>query len=296
MSFVPLTVIGGFLGAGKTTLVNHLLRTATRRYGVLVNDFGAIAVDAALIASRDGETVALTNGCVCCGMGDDLGAGLARLAARAPPVEHVIVEASGVSDPWRVAQLALVEPGFALEPIVVLADASALVGQLRDRWVADTVRGQLASAEVIVLNKTDAAGTLHARAAIGAIRPEARLIETRFGVIADDLLRFPVAPRSRFHGETIADHALPTWSFVPAGAFDRDRLRALLHGLPASVLRVKGFCRLGPEAAPHLLQFASGQWTLSPFEAREPGLAVIGTPAMPGSDELAAMFEAAVVT
>jgi G3E family GTPase len=69
-------LIGGFLGAGKTTLVNHLLRTATHRYGVLVNDFGAIAIDAAPIAARDGDTIALTNGCVCCGMSGDLGDGL----------------------------------------------------------------------------------------------------------------------------------------------------------------------------------------------------------------------------
>ena len=64
-------------------------------------------------------------------MGDDLGAGLARLAARAPAVEHVIIEASGVSDPWRIAQLALVEPGFSLEPIVVVADAASVAEPAR---------------------------------------------------------------------------------------------------------------------------------------------------------------------
>jgi len=292
MSSIPLTVIGGFLGAGKTTLINHLLRTATRRFGVLVNDFGAINIDAALIAARDGDTVALTNGCVCCGTGGDLGGGLARLAGR---VEHVIVEASGVSDPWRVAQLALVEPGFDLEPIVVLADASALAGQLRDRWVSDTVRGQLMTAELIVLNKADHEHRLEeARAAIRDIRPEARLIETRQGMISEDLLRFPVSPRGRFRADGALVHEFPTWHFVPSGPFDRDRLRALLSALPASVLRVKGFCGLGPEAAPHLLQFASGQWVLSPADANEPGLVVIGTPAMPDGDQLDALFNRAV--
>jgi G3E family GTPase len=297
MNLIPLTVIGGFLGAGKTTLVNHLLRTATRRYGVLVNDFGAIAIDAALIASRDGDTIALTNGCVCCGMSGDLGDGLARLTARQPGIEHVIVEASGVSDPWRVAELALVEPGFSLEPIVVVADAAALESQLCDRWVADTVRGQLLAAEVIVLNKADRAASLQAaRATVRAIRPQAKLIETQHGIISDDVLRFAVSPRSRFHADTAPEHAFPTWHFVPAGSFDRDRLRGLLSSLPASVLRVKGFCTLGPEAAPHLLQFASGQWALSPVSAMAPGLVVIGTPAMPDGNELAAGFEDALTT
>jgi G3E family GTPase len=121
---IPLTVIGGFLGAGKTTLVNHLLATAERRWGVLVNDFGAVNVDAALIAESGSDSVALANGCVCCAMGDDLGDALANLVARNPAPEHVIVEASGVGDPWRIAQLALIEPGFSLEPLVVLADAT----------------------------------------------------------------------------------------------------------------------------------------------------------------------------
>ena len=294
MSFVPLTVIGGFLGAGKTTLVNHLLRTAARRIGVLVNDFGAIAIDAALIASRDGDTIALTNGCVCCDMSGDLGSGLARLAARVPAVEHVVVEASGVSDPWRLAELALVEPGFSLEPVVVVADASAVVGHLHDRWVADTVRGQLRAAEVVVLNKIDHAGSLEAaRAAIRAIRPEAKLIETCHGVVRDAQLRFPIARRGRFRAEAVPALEFRAWHFVEP--FDRDRLRALLRGLPASVLRVKGFCRLGPTAAPHLLQFASGQWALTPHDDGVPGLVVIGTEAMPDDNDLTARFEGARV-
>src|SRR5580658_159768 len=259
MTSIPLTVIGGFLGAGKTTIVNHLLATATRRFGVMVNDFGAVNIDAALIAAHDGDTVALTNGCVCCGTGGDLGAGLSRLAAR--DVEHVIVEASGVSDPWRVAQLALVEPGFSLEPIVVVADAGELVRQLDDRWVADTVRGQLLAAELVVLNKAEN-GLADARAAVRAMRPEARLIETRHGVVSDDCLSFPVAPRGRFHAETATEHGFLTWSFIPRGPLDRDRLRAVLNALPKSVLRVKGFCRLGNDATLYLLQFAAGQWVL----------------------------------
>jgi len=290
MTSIPLTVIGGFLGAGKTTMVNHLLATATRRFGVMVNDFGAINIDAALIAARDGDMVALTNGCVCCGTGGDLGAGLSRLAVR--DVEHVIVEASGVSDPWRVAQLALVEPGFSLEPIVVVADAGALVRQLDDRWIADTVRGQLLAAELVVLNKAEH-GVVDARAAIREIRPEARVIETCNGAISDDCLSFPVALRGRFHAGIATAHGFLTWHFIPRGPFDRDRFRAALSALPRSVLRVKGFCRLGDETAPYLLQFAAGQWVLSPSDVGEPGLVAIGTSAMPDGIELEALFHGA---
>ncbi|HEY1934044.1 MAG TPA: CobW family GTP-binding protein [Acetobacteraceae bacterium] len=293
MTGVPLTVIGGFLGAGKTTVVNHLLRNATRRWGVLVNDFGAINIDAALIAAHDGDTIALTNGCVCCGMSDDLGAGLARLATRASPVEHVIVEASGVSDPRRIAQYALVEPGYSLEPIVVVADARALSEQLHDRWVADTVRAQLAAAEIVLLNKIDLAdpATLAAACcAIATIRPGVRVAELCHGAVSEDLLRFPGARATRFHADAPPWHEFVTWHWLPPAALDRERLRTMLRALPASVLRVKGFCRLAPDAAPHLLQFASGQWTLSPADALEPSMVVIGTPDLPHPDALTALF------
>lgn len=289
----PLTVIGGFLGAGKTTLVNHLLRSATCRFGVLVNDFGAINIDAALIADRRDDTIALTNGCVCCEIGDDLGAGLLRLADRG--VDHVLVEASGVSDPWRIAQLALVETGFSLEPIVVLADARALSVQLDDRWVADTVRGQMRAAEVLVLNKADPGSALgDARMAALALAPGARVIETRRGVVDLADLRFTPPARSRLRADEPPMHPFPTYYMVPPESFDRDRLRAMLSALPASVLRVKGFCRLGDQAEPYLLQFAAGQWALTPAIAHAPlGLVVIGTPEIPDEGALVVMFASA---
>src|SRR3954452_17242483 len=135
---IPVTIVGGFLGAGKTTLVNHLLRTATRRYAVLVNDFGAISVDAGLIAGADGAVMALANGCVCCSIGPDLGATLASIAARHPKPEHILVEASAVSDPWRIAQLVKLEQDVALDTVLVLVDAEAFPAQLADPYLADT--------------------------------------------------------------------------------------------------------------------------------------------------------------
>ena len=295
---LPLTVIGGFLGAGKTSLVNHLLATASRRYGVLVNDFGAVNVDAALIAAQDGATLALTNGCVCCSLGDDLGDGLARLAAHSPAPEHVIVEASGVSDPWRIAQLALIEPGFTLEPLIVLADASAILDQLADRWLADTVQRQLAFAELIVLNKTDLAADLPAvEARLHAIRPEARLIHAIQGRLDEALLHFAPPSRarpSRFAAEAPA-HDFPTLSWRPPGPLDPTRLRAALEALPRPVLRIKGFLQLAPDGDWYLLQYAAERWAFTKRAAPEtPFLVFIGTPDLPDAATLLAPFAAAV--
>jgi G3E family GTPase len=279
---IPLTVIGGFLGAGKTTLVNHLLRGAAKRWGVLVNDFGSLNSNAALIAAQDGQSIALTNGCVCCTIGDELGGALETLAARNP--EHIIVEASGVADPWRIAQLALVEPTFSLEPIVVLADATALTAGLSDPWTADTLRRQLAFAELVILNKTDIATPdqrAGARAAIAGIRPQARLIETARAVIPADALRFAPGERpaaSRFHADT--PHPFVTARWTPPAPLDPARLRDVLTDLPPSVLRIKGVLTLGADAV--LLQYAADRWAFTPAPpGLSPGLVIIGTPDMP---------------
>lgn len=298
---LPLTVIGGFLGAGKTTLVNHLLATAERRWGVLVNDFGAVNVDAALIADSGGDSIALANGCVCCELGADLGAALARLAARDPAPEHVVVEASGVGDPWRIAQLALIEPGFSLAPLVVLADATALRAQLDDRWIADTVRTQFSHAEILLLAKSDLVGDAAlaaAEARLAEIRPATPIRRIVNGVVAAGDIAFPVdplsrAPASRFHADA-PGHDFRSWHWRPAGAIDRERLRAVLEALPRAVLRIKGIARFAPGDM-QVLQYAAQRWAYLPAgEKAATGLVLIGTPDLPPPAALQAMFDAAL--
>ena len=153
---VPFSVLGGFLGAGKTTLLNRLLVDPDApRCAVLVNDFGDIAVDASLVKSHGGETIALKNGCVCCAIGNDLGRGISTALDLETPPEHIVVETSGVAHPGRVAEVAHISPELTLGGVFVLADAAAVCAQLDDRWIADTVDQQLASAQTIVVSKLD---------------------------------------------------------------------------------------------------------------------------------------------
>jgi len=289
---IPVTILGGFLGAGKTTAVNHLLRHARRRVGVLVNDFGAISVDARLIEAAEGDLVALSNGCVCCAVGPDLGASLARVAARRP--DRIVVEASGVADPWRVAQLVRLEPGVVLDAVLVLVDASSFAEQLADRWLVDTLERQLARADLILISKCDLATPAQlaaTRAAVWRIRPDAALVNIQGGAVPEALLGGTGQISSRFIAEP-PEHGFLT-AFWPAEvAFDGVKLRALLASLPASVLRAKGFCRIGPEEVLHLLQLVGRRWTLTPWaKAATPGLVLIGTDRMP-----AVMFAAAELT
>ena len=99
---------------------------------MLVNDFGALNIDAELIAANAGDTIALTNGCVCCQIGDDLSVALLRVLDSGRAFDAVVVEASGVSDPWRIAQLGRAEPRLQLDGVIVLVDASAALAHSRD--------------------------------------------------------------------------------------------------------------------------------------------------------------------
>ncbi len=290
---IRLLVVGGFLGAGKTTLVNRLLAQADRKIAVLVNDFGAIAVDAALLAAADATSMTLTNGCVCCSIGEDFGLALERVAAGGPAL--VIVEASGVADPWRIAQLALIEPGYELGPLVVLADAADLARLLADAAVGEVVRGQLAYADIVVLTKTDLAGERLARSRelVRAIRPQAHLIEARHDGPSLAELDFAV-PHARARFLAAAAHPFRTWTWRDARPFDRAALRALLAALPVSVLRIKGFCGLDDDAGDFLLQYAAERWAFTRAGApAERALVVIGTEALEPAG-LATEFAAAL--
>lgn len=153
---VPAILIGGYLGAGKTTLVNHLLRRAAgRRIAVLVNDFGEVSIDADLILGAEGDVLSLAGGCVCCSFGSDLVGTLAEVLRREPAPDLVLIETSGVGIPSAVARAAALVPGLRLEATVVVADAPTVRARAADRYVGDTVRQQLEDADLLLLNQTD---------------------------------------------------------------------------------------------------------------------------------------------
>ena len=154
MTPLPMTVISGYLGAGKTTFINQMLAgDHGLRLMILVNDFGAIDIDAALLASKDEDTIALTNGCVCCTMGSDLFLALGDALDRRPRPDHLIVEASGVADPARIANAARAEPDMRYAGIVTLVDGQTFDGLSRDPLIGAQVRDQVSRADLVVITK-----------------------------------------------------------------------------------------------------------------------------------------------
>lgn len=292
---IPVVIIGGFLGAGKTTVVNHLLRSSPRRTAVLVNDFGALNIDAHLIETQDGEVFALANGCVCCSIGPDFSETLARILALTPSPERIVVEGSGVSDPWRIAQLVKLERGAVLEAVIVLADALDLPDLAADRWLADTIVRQIARADIVALTKCDLADEkvkAAARDSIAAIRADVPVMEISGGALPAVVVSPGQEARpSRFVAD-IPEHGFRTWHWLPGSPLDEVRLRNALETLPPAVLRGKAILTLGDEAGQFTLQLVGRRWTLEPRQglAAPDELVLVGTDALPTSEALSAHF------
>src|ERR1700755_2660509 len=131
---VPVLLVTGFLGAGKTTIVNHLLANADgRRIAAIVNDFGAINIDAELIAGASDGVVSLANGCICCSLEGDLLRTLSTLLRRDPKPEFIVIETSGIADPADIVRN-LMDPLIwregPLEAVLCVVDATTAPAQL----------------------------------------------------------------------------------------------------------------------------------------------------------------------
>ena len=126
---LPVTVIGGYLGAGKTTLVNQMLRQAGGvRIAVLVNEFGELPIDEDLIEAQDDDLISIAGGCICSSFGNDLIAALQQIAALQPCPDHIVIEASGVALPAAIANNVTLIKGMQLGGICALRCFNVLSG------------------------------------------------------------------------------------------------------------------------------------------------------------------------
>lgn len=208
---LPVTVLSGFLGAGKTTLMNHVLNNRQgRRVAVIVNDMSEVNIDADLIregvdlSRQEEKLVEMTNGCICCTLRDDLLTEVRRLAAEGR-FDYLLIESTGIAEPMPVAatfdfrdaeghSLSDVARLDAMVTVVdainllrdfsshdFLADRGESLDEADERTLVNLLTDQIEFADVVVLNKVRDAGPQRAEAArriIRALNPDARLIET----------------------------------------------------------------------------------------------------------------------
>ncbi|MFD5858887.1 CobW family GTP-binding protein [Streptomyces chartreusis] len=278
---IPVVVLAGFLGSGKTTLLNHLLhRSGGTRVGAIVNDFGAIEIDAMAVAGALGDsTVSLGNGCLCCAVdASELDVYLERLARPSTGIDVIVIEASGLAEPQELVRMLLASehPGIVYGGLVEVVDAAEFDGT---RAKHPEIDRHLALADLVVVNKLDRAADggrvlglvreLADRAAVvpatyGRIDPEflfdCRPSEERIGQLSFDDLHEHTGDGDDHDGN---DHGgdnhgghhahlhtgYDSLSFVSEQPLDPRRLMGFLDSRSEGLYRIKGYVDFGPHDA-----------------------------------------------
>ncbi|WTO34672.1 GTP-binding protein [Streptomyces achromogenes] len=294
---IPVVVLAGFLGSGKTTLLNHLLhRSGGSRIGAIVNDFGAIEIDAMAVAGALGDsTVSLGNGCLCCAVdASELDVYLDRLAAPAAGIDVIVIEASGLAEPQELVRMVLASehPGIVYGGLVEVVDAAEFDDT---RAKHPEIDRHLALADLVVVNKLDRAGdTDRILGLVRSLTDRAAVVPATYGRIDPEFL-FDCRPTEERVGQLsfddLHDHDDPhlhtgydSVSVTSAVPLEPRRLMRFLDSRPEGLYRIKGYVDFGPydaanryavHAVGRFLRFYPEPW--APGDERLTQLVLIGS-------------------
>ena len=246
---IPLTLISGYLGTGKTTLINNLLRTSKKKIALLVNDFGDVNIDETLIESKTDSLLSIAGGCVCCSYGNELIETLESMNSSELLPDHIVLEASGIALPSKIIQTVSLMNFLSFYGTVLLTDASRIQAQLNDVYISDTIRLQIHQHDLLVLNKTDLIGKEDLSNCMDALLKNFQIRKVLTTVNAhieekDMLLDFvpnEKYKRAEIKSEKKLGHGFISSTIKPKGTIDTDALSTLLRNPTYNIERAKGF-------------------------------------------------------
>ncbi len=264
---IPITLITGYLGSGKTSLLLHIIAKANRKLAILVNEFGELGIDGEVIKGKNVDMKELAGGCVCCSMTGELELAIKEVIEKVKP-EWIIIETTGVAEPGAIAgDIEENLPEIRLDAIVTLVDSAAMI---KFPHLGHTGREQIELADIIVMNKIDIVSTKELE------HVEKRLRELNPDSIIAKAIRGKIPPQFMFglnkvHRVVKHDpHEIEEehFSYETERIFQKNKFMKFLSSLPKEVYRAKGFVRC-KDGKTYLFNFVAGKYELEDFENKE---------------------------
>jgi G3E family GTPase len=274
MPRVPLTLITGFLGSGKTTLCRHILASVDQKIAFLINEFGEIAIDSRVIQGTNIHMTELAGGCVCCSLIGEFEAAIEEILARATP-DLIVVETTGIAEPDALV-VGVQEnlPGVRLDGVITICDADSME---RFPEFGHTARLQIESADLLLLNKVDLVSDQTAQEIkdrISQLNSRAPIVPAVRCRVDTGLLFGARAGDSRTESSHRHQPEFESFSYASGGILNPERFSQFADCLQDQAYRVKGLVRF-PEAT-YLFNFVAGRWEMEPLASDRTSLVFIG--------------------
>lgn len=266
MGKIPVTVIGGYLGSGKTTLINKVIsEDHGLKLALLINDFGDVNIDSSLIESQDGDVLSLSNGCVCCTLSDDFSQAMEQIQSSSHKFDRVVIEMSGIGEPHKVASY-VEKTDYFLDGVVVLLDVTRVQEWAENKYVGPLIIRQIESADLLVGTHLDLADASRGKE-----------VEEWLENFTDSVfLRAPISlpllmgleSNSKLNDDPNLDHGHSTVTGLVESLVSKNFLEGWFSRRPKGIVRVKGIVEIQDENEEFfIVQSCGSRVTIEPFSA-----------------------------